>query len=92
MQALDDKTKNDLGNRLSRIEGQVRGLRRLIDQDAECEKVAQQMTAARKALDKAFHEMLVCMIEREVLGSMENANADASANLKHIRTLLSNYA
>jgi len=92
VQALDDKTKNDLGNRLSRIEGQVRGLRRLIDQDAECEKVAQQMTAARKALDKAFHEMLVCMIEREVLGSMENANADASANLKHIRALLSKYA
>ena len=43
MQALDPHTKTGLSNRLARIEGQVRGLRRLIEADADCEKVAQQI-------------------------------------------------
>lgn len=86
----DSKTKTDVTNRLSRIEGQVRGVRRLIDEDADCEKIAQQMAAARKALDKAFHEMLACMIEKDVLG---NRSTNASENnMAHIRALLSKYA
>lgn len=89
MQALDATTKTALGNRLARIEGQVRGLRKLIDQDADCEKVAQQMAAARKALDKAFHEMLACMIEREMHAGRQSESADA--NLAQIRALLSKY-
>ena len=58
MHALDESNKAALGNRLARIEGQVRGLRKLIEQDADCEKVAQQMAAARKALDKTYHEVV----------------------------------
>ena len=45
------------------IEGQLRGLQRLIDSDTDCEKIAQQLTAARKALDKSFYSMVACMIE-----------------------------
>lgn len=89
MQALDPQTKTGLSNRLARIEGQVRGLRRLIEADADCEKVAQQMAAARKALDKTFHEMLACMIEREVQSTRHAESTDA--NLKQIRALLSKY-
>jgi DNA-binding FrmR family transcriptional regulator len=89
VQALDTDTKTALSNRLARIEGQVRGLRRLIDADADCEKVAQQMSAARKALDKTFHEMLACMIEREVAGTLKGASVEN--NMKHIRALLSKY-
>jgi len=37
--------------RLARVEGQVRGLQRLIEADTDPEKVAQQMAAARKALE-----------------------------------------
>lgn len=44
--------------RLARIEGQVRGLQKLINTQAEPEKVSQQMAAARKALDKAFFAMV----------------------------------
>jgi DNA-binding FrmR family transcriptional regulator len=58
--------KADMLKRLARVEGQVRGVQKLIDQDEDCEKIIQQMTAARKALDKAFHEMLACVIEANV--------------------------
>ncbi|MEY4421041.1 MAG: Transcriptional repressor FrmR [Pseudomonadota bacterium] len=55
--------KKAVMDRLSRIEGQIRGVQKLIDSDADCEKIAQQMAAARKALDKAFFSMVGCMLE-----------------------------
>lgn len=86
----DETTRTELMNRLSRVEGQVRGIRRLIETEADCDKIAQQMAAARRALDKAFHEMLACMIEKDVLCG--RADGSAEANMEHIRALLSKYA
>ena len=40
--------------RLARVEGQIRGIQKLIVAESDCEKILQQMTAARRALDKAF--------------------------------------
>lgn len=63
MAHLHDSTrKKALVMRLRRIEGQLRGLQRLIEDDADCEKVAQQMAAARKALDKSFFSLVGCVI------------------------------
>ena len=60
----DPEKKKALCARLARIEGQLRGLQKLIDTDADCEKIAQQMAASRKALDKTFFSMVGCMIEQ----------------------------
>lgn len=49
--------------RLRRIEGQLRGIQGMIEQGNDCEAIAQQFSAARKALDKAFYEMLACALE-----------------------------
>lgn len=54
--------------RLKRVEGQIRGVLAMIDAQAPCDAVAQQLAAARKALDRAFYEMLACDIEREIGG------------------------
>jgi DNA-binding FrmR family transcriptional regulator len=59
--------------RLARVEGQLRGLQRLIDEDADCEKVAQQLSAARKALDKSFFAMVACIIEQGEMSPEEVA-------------------
>lgn len=56
--------KKALCARLARVEGQLRGVQRLIDSDADFEKIAQQLAAARKALDKSFFTMVGCMIEQ----------------------------
>ncbi|MGA8514123.1 MAG: metal-sensing transcriptional repressor [Burkholderiaceae bacterium] len=50
--------------RLARVEGQLRGLQRQIEDEEDCQKIAQQVSAARKALDKAFFTMVACMIEQ----------------------------
>ena len=38
--------------RLKRVEGQVRGLQRLLDEGSNCDKVLTQLLAARSALDQ----------------------------------------
>ena len=58
-------SKKTMDARLARIEGQVRAVRRMIDDDEPCESIAQQLAAARKALDRAFYEMVSCMIRQE---------------------------
>ena len=44
--------KQQLLNRLRRIEGQVRGIQRMVDEDAWCPDVLVQIAAIRAALDK----------------------------------------
>lgn len=64
MTTLRNETrKKDLSNRLAKVEGQLRGIRKLMEADADCEKIAQQMAAARKALDKTFFSMVGCMVQ-----------------------------
>jgi len=61
----DAESKKAMDARLARIEGQVRAVRRMIVEDEACEDIAQQLAAARKALDRAFYEMVSCMIREE---------------------------
>jgi DNA-binding FrmR family transcriptional regulator len=52
--------------RLRRVEGQLRGIQGMIEKDASCEAIAQQLSAARRALDRSFFEMLACSMEFEI--------------------------
>ena len=63
-QLTDPVKKKAIRSRLARVEGQLRGVQRLIDDEQDCEKIAQQLSAARKALDKAFFAMVGCMMEQ----------------------------
>lgn len=45
-------TKDQLLDRLARIEGQVRGVAKMVDEDRYCIDVVTQINAARAALDK----------------------------------------
>jgi DNA-binding FrmR family transcriptional regulator len=73
--------------RLKRIEGQMRGLQRLIDEDAPCEAVAQQLSAARRALDKAFHSLVGCLIESRLSGK-----GSTLAEVRQALEILSRYS
>ena len=55
-------TQRDVVNRLKRIEGQIRGLIEMVQTERPGEEVAQQMSAARKAMDKAFYRMMACNV------------------------------
>jgi len=67
----DPETKKAMDARLARVEGQVRAVRRMIGADESCENIAQQLAAARKALDRAFYEMVSCIIRHEPAGGSQ---------------------
>ena len=70
----DAARKKALCARLARVEGQVRGLQRLIQADSEPEKVAQQMAAARKALDKSFYALISGLLADQRVTAEEAAD------------------
>ena len=47
----EEKLKENLLKRLNRIEGQVRGIKGMIEKDIYCDDVLQQISAAQSAID-----------------------------------------
>ena len=53
-----EKEYKDLINRLSRIEGQIRGIKRMLDEDCYCPDIITQVAAANAALN-SFNKVLL---------------------------------
>ena len=53
-----EEQKKALKNRLKRIEGQIRGIEKMIDEDAYCTDIIQQTLSASSALD-GFNQHLL---------------------------------
>ena len=51
MAALEEQNDADISNRLRRIEGQIRGIIRMLDEQRHCDDVITQVLAARSAMD-----------------------------------------
>ena len=54
----DEKEYRDLLNRLSRIEGQIRGIRGMVERDAYCTDILTQVAAANAALNSVTKVLL----------------------------------
>ena len=87
----DPQAKKAMDVRLARIEGQVRAVRRMIAEDEACESIAQQLSAARRALDRAFYEMVSCMIRDEPGGDRE-ARKERKDRAGRVADLLARFA
>ena len=55
---MDERIKKSQLARLSRVEGQVRGVSRMVEEDRYCIDVLTQIRAVRAALDKVEQEIL----------------------------------
>jgi DNA-binding FrmR family transcriptional regulator len=53
-----DAGRTEVMNRLRRIEGQVRGLQRMVEEGRDCAEVVTQIAAARAALDRLGHRVV----------------------------------
>jgi DNA-binding FrmR family transcriptional regulator len=82
--------QRDVINRLKRIEGQVRGLIDMVEQGRPCEDVAQQMSAARKAMDKAFYRMMACSVMEAV--TVSDNGGDTLREVERSTRILEKYA
>lgn len=62
--AISDEALSEILGRLRRVEGQVRAVQQMIDERRDCHLIAQQMSAARSALERAMvHLMTQSMAE-----------------------------
>lgn len=57
----------DSKNRLKRIEGQVRGVLKMMDEDKDCKDVITQLSAARSAMDRAIGYIVARNLEECIL-------------------------
>ncbi|USB34959.1 metal-sensitive transcriptional regulator [Paenibacillus sp. YPG26] len=71
-----EKTKSNLITRLNRVEGQIRGVKGMIERDTYCDDVLNQIAAIQSALNSVGKLLLEghmksCVIERIQAGEME---------------------
>lgn len=66
------RRKDDYLARLGRIEGQVRGISRMVDSDTYCIDVLTQITAAKRALEK----VAVGLLDDHLRGCVTDAARD----------------
>ncbi len=73
-----EQVKLNLKSRLNRIEGQVKAINRMIDEDVYCDDVLTQIRATRSALNSVAtklleHHMKSCIMEKINQGTEEDA-------------------
>ncbi len=76
-----DAEKKKLMNRLSRIEGQVRGLKGMVESDAYCPEILTQAAAANAALNAFSRELLEAHIRGCVTEDIKEGNDETIEEL-----------
>lgn len=81
MELRSPDVKADLISRLHRIEGQVRGVEKMVQDERECAAILQQMSAIRSAMHNASLVLARAYAERCML---EPADGDVDAVLDQL--------
>jgi DNA-binding FrmR family transcriptional regulator len=89
---LSDDTAGDIGNvdresllrRLNRIEGQLRGIRRMVEEPRPCIDVLQQLAAAEAALGRIGLAVFKHHVDHCIAPYMTSENGDGRKNLDEL--------
>ncbi|RNL62937.1 metal-sensitive transcriptional regulator [Nocardioides marmoriginsengisoli] len=79
---IANKSKDDYLKRLRRIEGQARGLQRMVDEDQYCIDILTQVSAMTKALQAVSLSLLDEHIGHCVVEAVKAGGPEADAKLK----------
>ena len=86
--ARSAEEKRRLLNRLSRMEGQIRGIRAMIEADSYCADVLTQAAAVRAAVDAFDRELLGLHIRGCVVNDIRTDDDHAHAAIDELLDLL----
>ncbi|MCC7184970.1 MAG: metal-sensitive transcriptional regulator [Acidobacteria bacterium] len=81
---LDVAQQQLLVTRLNRIEGQVRGIRRMVQEPRLCIEILQQLAAAEAALNRVSLSILKYHVEHCVPEGVNISPEEGSARLKEL--------
>ena len=77
------KSRKEVADRLSKIEGHVHGIRKMVDEDRGCSDLLIQIAAVKSALDKLAKIILEDHMETCLFEAVKSGEADESlAELK----------
>ncbi|PWK14986.1 metal-sensitive transcriptional regulator [Tumebacillus permanentifrigoris] len=62
-------------NRLRRVEGQVRGVLNMMEQEKDCREVVTQLTAVRTAIDRALGYVIASNLESCIRAELEKGQS-----------------
>jgi len=72
MKVQSEETRTAMTNRLRRIQGQLRGVETMLNENRECREVLQQLLAARSAVNSAMLTYMEAYISECVLEQMDS--------------------
>ncbi|KRF01101.1 cytoplasmic protein [Paenibacillus sp. Soil766] len=78
---------DDMKKRLKRMEGQLRGILRMMEEEQDCKDVVSQISAVRSAADKAIATIVAVNLENCIKEEQE-AGRDTSKIVKQAVELL----
>lgn len=84
--------RDALLRRLARIEGQVRGVKGMVEADAYCIDVLTQLSAISKALDGVGLRLLADHTDHCVRDAIERGGADADAKVDELIAAVERFA
>jgi CsoR family transcriptional regulator, copper-sensing transcriptional repressor len=79
-------------NRLRRIEGQVRGLQRMVDEDAYCIDILTQVAAVQTALEQVAVNVLDSHVRHCVADAVADDGGEADAKLDELMAAVRRFA
>ena len=79
-------------NRLRRIEGQVRGVQRMVDEDAYCIDILTQVAAVQTALEQVAVNVLDAHVRGCVAGAVAGDGAEADEKLDELMAAVRRFA
>ncbi len=86
---MDPKQKTDVENRLSRIEGQVRGIRRMVEEDRYCMDILAQTRSIAAALRKVENLVMESHLNTCVAEAMRSQDdREQDEKVKEIMTVI----
>ena len=80
----DEEKKRKLINRLNRIEGQVRGIKKMLEEDAYCTDILTQSAAVSSAMDAFNRQLLEDHIKSCVVRDINNGEYEVIDELMDI--------
>ncbi|GMB09495.1 DNA-binding FrmR family transcriptional regulator [Thermolongibacillus altinsuensis] len=82
------KYDNQVKNRLKRIEGQVRGVLKMMEEQKDCKEVVAQLSAIRSAVDRAIAVVVSTNLEYCIRQDIENGSHESEKLIQEAVELL----
>ena len=76
-----DEERKKLINRLNRIEGQIRGIRNMVENDAYCPDILVQSAAANSAINAFNKDLIASHIHHCVVRDVKEGNEEVISEL-----------